>query len=269
MAVKKIKATASELGVTFEDGRDIVESGEAWVYTDSLRLAETLDVEHHEVLRRIRKVLKDYELEVNDEDYGLKTESSEGVDNTSLQELIFRHTDFTYAISSYKNSQNKDQPYYKLSKDLLVLAIFSFSRLDKAKELQKAYIAEFNRKEKELQWFRARYNGIDVRNSLTDNVRDFLPDAKWYDYMNFTNLVYEAIFGLTAKDIREMYGLDKKQNVRELLSEDCIKDVEALENEMAVFLSYGMNYDQISAMIKKKFEGKEHKNIEILMKQIA
>ena len=77
------------------------------------------------------------------------------------EEFIYKHTDFSYSVSYYEDKKGELRPYYKLSKDLLVLVIFSFRRLEKAQEIQKAYIAQFNAMEKELHWWRARYLGID------------------------------------------------------------------------------------------------------------
>lgn len=247
--------------VTFDDKREVIENGEAWVYTDSLNIADVLEQDHAEVLKRIRKVLRDYGLQDDtNEDKVLKPLTSQSESQPNVDISVQKHTDFSYIISSYKNLQNKDHPYYKLSKDLLVLVMFSFSRLEKAKEFQLKYIAEFNRKEQELQWHRARYMGIDVRNSLTDNVKLYLDSPKWYDYMNFTNLVYESLYGYSAKDIRDSFKLPKKCNVREMLSEKCLEEVKMLESELATFLSYGIKYDAISKMTEKKY-GSDKKQI--------
>ncbi|WP_231181657.1 Rha family transcriptional regulator [Clostridium botulinum] len=60
MVKKKNKKDKNGLMITFNNERKSVLSGESWVYTDSLNLAEVLNTEHKEVLKRIRKVLKDY-----------------------------------------------------------------------------------------------------------------------------------------------------------------------------------------------------------------
>lgn len=257
----------SKIVVDFENKRQIVTKGEAWVYTDSLNLAEVLGIEHKEINKKIRKVLKDYGLEDGKEVGGWNALTYQTLENNTVKKKVVKHTDFTYAIESYKDLQGKDRPYYRLSKDLLVLIIFSFSRLEKAKELQIAYIAEFNRKEKELEYYRARYMGIDVRNSLTDNVKEYLDNPQWYDYVNFTNLVYKSLYGYTAKEIRDIHSLKKNQNIREMLSEKCLKEVDKLEKEIATFLSYKMDYETISNMLDIKFKDKPKQKIEIVIKK--
>ena len=238
--------------IQFDNDRNKITQGESWTFTDSLNLAEVLNWQHYEVLRRIRSILKDYNLE--NEEHELKSESSIATENA---EFIKRHTDFTYSIAYYKNSQNKLQPYYKMSKDLLVLVIFSFRKLENAQELQKAYIAEFNRMQKELEWWRARYLGIDVRNSLTDAVKEYIQNADWKDYMLFTDLVYKTLYGKTAKEIREDNGLKSKTNIRPLLIDSCLESVKKLEQEVMMFLSYGMDYHTIKGMLKNKHKGKQ------------
>ena len=251
----KVKTKEKGIVVGFDEKREIIENGDSWVYADSLNIGEVLSQEHSEVLKGIRKVLKEYGLDVDDDVRGLKNLASESQSNTSVNEFVDKHTDFTYSICQYKDVQGKDRPYYKLSKDLLVLVMFSFSRLEKAKEFQLKYIAEFNRKEKELQWYRARYMGIDIRNSLTDRIRDLMDNPQWYDYANFTNLVYRSLYGVEAKEIRNTYGLDKKCNIRDLLTEECIKQVEERELEIGVLLSYGETYEQISKKVTKRYLG--------------
>lgn len=260
----------NDIRVLFNEDRQTIENGESWTYTDSLNISKVLDQKHGEVLKRIRKVLKDYGLEDEDSTKVLKTLVTQDKSASQSQEFVNRHTDFTYAISNYKDAKGESRPYYKLSKDLLVLVMFSFSRLEKAKQFQLGYIAEFNRKEKELQWHRARYMGIDTRNSLTDNVKEYLEDAKWWDYANFTNLVYISLYGMDCKEIINRFGLvkkgKKKPNVRAFLSEEALEQVKKMEAEISTFLIHGMDYEAISNMFNKTYEGKAQ---ELMLKDIT
>jgi len=173
MVKKKSKKDENGLIVTYEESRNSILKGDSWVYTDSLSLADVLNTEHKRVLERIRNVLKDYRIE----DGHLNCQSSE---STEIQEVIHKSTDFTYSILQYKNSQNKLQPYYKLSKDLLILVIFSFRKLEKAQELQLLYIAKFNAMEMELNWYKARYLGIVIINDF-EFIFDFREVKRIYD----------------------------------------------------------------------------------------
>lgn len=237
--------------VSFNEDRDVILSGGSWTYTDSLSLAKVLDTRHDRVLERIRDVLNAYKL--NDDSH-LNGESYQPTETT---EFIKKYTDFTYSLCYYKNTQNKMQPYYKMSKDLTILVLFSFRKLDNAQELQKAYIAQFNKMEKELQWWRARYLGIDVRNNLTDAVKDYVQNADYRDYIAFTNLVYVTLFGKDAQQIRTEFGLKPKSNIRPMLTDSCLESVKKLEQDVMQFLSYDMNFNTIERMLQKKYLGKQ------------
>ncbi|AEB77245.1 Rha family transcriptional regulator [Clostridium botulinum] len=258
MVKKKNKKDKNGLMITFNNERKSVLSGESWVYTDSLNLAEVLNTEHKEVLKRIRKVLKDYKIE----DGELNSPSSEA------QEYIHKHTDFTYSILYYKNSQNKLQPYYRLSKDLLVLVIFSFRKLSNAQELQKLYIARFNEMEKELNWYKARYLGIATRNYMTDCIRDYYNIEKYKTnknpYVMFTNLVYETLYGSNAFDLRKDNNLPKGKNIRPWLTDEEVKVVDKLEQEIGTLISYDMGFKEIKKMIDRKYSNVSRRNIKLL-----
>lgn len=241
--------TAGNIIVTYNSDREVITKGDSWVYTDSLNLAEVLDYPHKRVLERVRQILDDYDIF---EDSQLKCPSSKVDDAT---EFINKHTDFTYSISYYRNSQNKLQPYYKLSKDLLVLVIFSFRKLPNAQMLQKAYIAQFNAMEKELNWYRARYLGIDVRNDLTEAIQEYIEVPKFYHYKNFTDLVYKSLYGMSAVQIREINGLEKGENIRKYLYNEDLDKVKKLETEIVTLLSYGFDYKKIKSLLEARFDG--------------
>lgn len=238
--------------IKFNEERDVILSGKSWTYTDSLNLAKALDTEHKEVLKRIRQILDEYNIK-KVEDLARELNSPVNI----YDEFINRHTDFTYSVCYYKDKKGELRPYYKMSKDLLILVIFSFRRLDNAQELQKAYIAQFNKMEKELQWWRARYLGIDVRNSLTDAVKDYVQNADYRDYIAFTNLVYVTLFGKDAQQIRTEFGLKPKSNIRPMLTDSCLESVKKLEQDVMQFLSYDMNFNTIERMLQKKYLGKQ------------
>ena len=53
--------------IDFDHNREAVLNDESWVYTDSLNIANTMNVENTEVNRKIRQILNEYNLEVNGE----------------------------------------------------------------------------------------------------------------------------------------------------------------------------------------------------------
>ena len=245
----------NEIIVTYNTDREIIKEGESWVYTDSLNLADVLQYPHKEVSKRIRKILQEYNI-------GDSTgELNSLVDNsaiTNVSEFVEKNTDFSYSISYYKDQKGEMRPYYKLSKDLLVLVIFSFRKLPNAQELQKAYIAKFNIMEKELDWHRARYLGIDVRNNLTQAIQLNIEIPKFYHYKNFTDLIYKTLYGKSSKVIRNENGLEPDANIRLCISQEDLKKVEKVEEEIVVLLSYGFDYSKIKSLLEKRYASEKN-----------
>ena len=239
--------------VTYNNDRQAILNEESWVYTDSRNIALTIEQEHKATMRNIRNVL---------EEYNLKTDGAYQTPSSEMEEFICKNTDFTYSIDYYTNSQNKLQPYYKLSKDLVTLLMFKFKG-EKAKEFQKLYIAKFNAMEKELQWYRCRYLGIVTRTSLTDAIKDQYEHEYTGKniYVDFTDLVYETLYGLKAWQIRQMNS-DKFENkkgklvgnIRPWLKDDNVKLVDDLEKEICVLIKYSMTYEQIKDMLHKRYK---------------
>jgi len=261
MAKKNKSKDENGLMVSYDKNRKTIVDGKSWVFTDSLNLAETMQTEHKEVLRKIRKVLKDYNIKDSEE-------APPSSKLNEVQEYIHNNTDFTYSIRFYKNSQNKLQPYYKLSKDLLVIIMFAF-RTERAKEFQKLYIAKFNSMEKELNWYKARYSGMVTRNYITDCIRDYydINQSKINPYVFFTNLAYKTLYGYEAYKIRSKFGLPKGENIRPWLSDKDVKDVDRLEQEIGTLISYGLSLRRIESMINKKYANKSNNTLVLLQEK--
>ena len=240
--------------VTYNNDRQAILNEESWVYTDSRNIALTIEQEHKATMRNIRNVL---------EEYNLKTDGADQTPSSEMEEFICKNTDFTYSIDYYTNSQNKLQPYYKLSKDLVTLLMFKFKG-EKAKEFQKLYIAKFNAMEKELDWYRCRYLGIVTRTSLTDAIKDQYEhewDRKSSIYADFTDLEYTTLYGLRASQIRQMNSdkFEKKKgklvgNVRPWLKDDDVKLVDDIEKEICVLIKFNMTYEQIKDMLHNRYK---------------
>nr|MDH3075692.1 Rha family transcriptional regulator [Bacillus velezensis] len=231
--------------IKFDTSKENIIKGNSWVYTNSLNLANVLDYSHKEILKKIKKILKEYGIE----DGKLKSLSSA---DPVLREFIQGNIIFNFEIDYYKNKQNKNQPFYKLSRDLAILVIFSYRKAVNAKQLQLLYMAEFNRMEKELNWLRARYLGIDVRNKLTDSIKEFIESPSTSDYVKFTDLIYITLFGKKAYEIRKSFKLKARTNIRPFLDKDCLMVVRNLEHEIGVLLSYGLGFDEIEKRTAKR-----------------
>lgn len=190
----------------------------------SLDVSETFGKEHARVLRDIR------ELECSKE---------------------FRLGNF--AESYYVNSQNKRQPLYLISRDGFTLLVMGYTG-EKAMRFKEAYIKQFNAMERTLQGkLIEREKGIAVRQSLTKALQQSTENERMHGhaYSTYTNCIYKVLFGMNAKQLREKYGIDKKENLRDYFSEEDLRTVQSMECLVSGLVDCGWGYDQIKEFIRQ------------------
>ena len=188
----------------------------------SLDVAETFGKEHARVLRDIR------DLDCSDE---------------------FRVGNF--AESYYINTQNKKQPMYYITRDGFTLLVMGYTG-EKAMRFKEAYIRQFNAMEKALIGkIKEREKGIAVRQALTKAIQQSNENERMHGhaYSTYTDIVYKVVFGKTAKQLREEYGITKKDNLRDYFNSDEISKVQSLEMIVSGLMNCGWGYDEIKGFI--------------------
>ncbi len=190
----------------------------------SLDVAETFGKEHYHVLRDIK------ELECSEE---------------------FRLSNF--GESSYRNSQNKKQPMYYMTRDGFTLLVMGYTG-KKAMQFKEAYIKQFNAMEKQLkEKLVERQKGIAVRQALTKSIQQSNENERMHGhaYSTYTNCIYKVIFGKNAKQLREEYGIDKKANPRDYFSSEELKAVQSMECLVSGLVDCGWDYNRIKDFIQQ------------------
>lgn len=202
----------------------IVNKEEVTVVT-SLDIAETFEKRHADVLRDIEK------MECSDE---------------------FRERNF--ALSSYKSAQNKSLPMYYITRDGFTLLVMGYTG-DKAMRFKEAYIRQFNAMEKALIGkIKEREKGIAVRQALTKAIQQSNENERMHGhaYSTYTDVIYKSLFGKSAKQLREEYGISKKDNLRDCFSEEDLKKVQNAEMLVSSLIGYGWGYDEIKNFITEQ-----------------
>ncbi len=190
----------------------------------SLDIAETFEKRHADVLRDVER------LECSDD---------------------FRERNF--ALSSYKSLQNKTLPMYLITRDGFTLLVMGYTG-ERAMRFKESYICQFNAMEKALIGkMREREKGIAVRQALTNALKESQENERMhgYAYSTYTNVIYKSIFGKSASQLREEYGIGKKDNLRDCFSEEELKAVQSAEMLVSGLISYGWGYEQIKDFILK------------------
>lgn len=190
----------------------------------SLDVAATFEKEHKNVLRDIR------ELGCSDE----------------FNRLNFEPT-------KYKDSMGRTQEMYYLTRDGFTLLVMGYTG-QKAMKFKEAYIKQFNAMERTLQGkLIEREKGIAVRQSLTKALQQSTENERMHGhaYSTYTNCIYKVLFGMNAKQLREKYGIDKKENLRDYLSEEDLRAVQSMECLVSGLVDCGWGYDQIREFIRQ------------------
>lgn len=197
--------------------------------TTSLKIAEKFGKEHAHVLRDIR------DMECSD---------------------MFRESNF--GLSSYKSSQGKTLPMYEVTRDGFTLLAMGYTGKE-AMKFKEDYINAFNAMENELkriyterqQWQIERDKGVVIRHILTDTIKMKIADGphKRFAYPNYTNLIYRTLFGKTAKELEEEYGVKQKENLRDFFTGEALSWVQSMEMLISSLIGCGWGYAEIKEFV--------------------
>lgn len=190
----------------------------------SLDIAETFGKRHDNVLKDIR------ELECSDN---------------------FRFLNFEESF--YVNQQNRRQPMYYITRDGFTLLAMGYTG-EKAMKFKEGYIKQFNAMEKALLGkIKEREKGIAVRQALTKALQQSKENERMHGhaYSTYSNCIYKVIFGMNAKQLREKYGIGKKDSLRDCFTEEELKVIQSMECLVSGLIDCGWSYDQIKEFIEQ------------------
>ena len=188
----------------------------------SLDVANTFEKEHRNVLKDIR------ELKCS-EDFRL----------------------LNFVQSEYLNEQNHRQPMYYITRDGFTLLVMGYTG-EKAMRFKEAYIKQFNAMEKALLGkIKEREKGIAVRQALTKAIQQSNENDRMHGhaYSTYTDVIYKVVFGKTAKQLREEFGISKSDILRDRFSQEELQQVKSIEMTVSGLVECGWGYDEIKAFI--------------------
>ena len=107
---------------------------------------------------------------------------------------------------------------------------------------------------KTKEWDLHREVGKLDRKRMTSSISQNVYNAQSKTYSDYTNMVYDILFGMTAKEIRESRNISKKsQLTRDYLTKDELKLVDEAETIVAALVSLGFKKDYILDQLKREF----------------
>lgn len=193
----------------------------------SLDVAETFEKEHYHVMEDIR-------------------EMKSKISTPEFSGLFYE--------GEYKASNGKKNPMYYMNRDGFTLLVMGYTG-EKAMRFKLAYINQFNQMEELLKGkLIEREKGIAVRQSLTKAIQQSGENERMHNhaYPTYTDLVYRSLFGKSAKQFREENGLTKKDDLRDLFSEEDLRKIQNAEMLISSLMGYGWGYDEIKEFVMRK-----------------
>lgn len=203
--------------------RKIGKSKEVTVVS-SLDVAKTFEKEHYHVIEEIRAI-------------------QSKISSTEFSGLFYE--------SDYVASNGKKNPMYLMNRDGFTLLVMGYTG-EKAMKFKLAYINQFNAMEQLLTGkLIEREKGIAVRQSLTKAIQQSNENERMHGhaYSTYTDIIYKVIFGKTAKQLREEYGIDKKANLRDCFTAEELAKVQSIEMIVSGLVNCGWGYDDIKNFI--------------------
>lgn len=99
-----------------------------------------------------------------------------------------------------------------------------------------------------------RAKGIAVRQALTKAIQQSNENDRMHGhaYSTYTDVIYKSLFGKTAKQFREEFGITKKDNLRDYFSEEDLQRVQNAEMLVSSLIGYGWGYSDIKEFITNK-----------------
>ena len=193
----------------------------------SLDVAETFGKEHYHVMEDIRSI-------------------QEKISTPDFSGLFFE--------AEYIASNGKKNPMFYMNRDGFTLLVMGYSG-EKAMQFKMAYIRQFNAMEKALIGkLKEREKGIAVRQALTKAIQQSNENERMHGhaYSTYTDVIYKSLFGKSAKQLREEYGVSKKDNLRDYFSEEDLKKVQNAEMLVSSLIGYGWGYNEIKNFITEQ-----------------
>lgn len=190
----------------------------------SLDVAETFGKEHKNVLADIRNIQSD-------------------ISSAEFSALFYEE--------AYTASNGKKNPMYYMNRDGFTLLVMGYTG-EKAMQFKLAYIKQFNAMEKALIGkIKEREKGIAVRQALTKAIQQSGENDRMHGhaYSTYTDLIYKAVLGKSAKQLREEFGIGKQDNLRDLLSEEELAKVKSVEMVVSGLVNCGWGYNEIKEFI--------------------
>lgn len=192
----------------------------------SLDVAETFGKRHDHVLEDIRNI-------------------QANISSPDFSGLFFQ--------TLYIADNGKKNPMFIMNRDGFILLVMGYTG-EQAMRIKLAYIRQFNAMEQALQGKAIeREKGIAVRQALTKTIQQSTENERMHGhaYSTYTDCIYRVLFGMNARQLREKYGIGKKDSLRDCFSQEDLQMIQSMECLVSGLVNCGWEYDKIKSFIEQ------------------
>lgn len=153
---------------------------------------------------------------------------------------------------TYTDSRNRQQKAYVMTRDGFTLLVMGYTG-ELAMKFKESYIKQFNAMEAALLGKAIeRQKGIAVRQALTKALQQSNEDARMHGhaYSTYTNCIYKVLFNMDANQLREKYGISKKDNLRDCFTQEELRAVQSMECLVSGLVDCGWEYNKVKEFIQ-------------------
>lgn len=145
---------------------------------------------------------------------------------------------------------------YDLNEPQAMFLITLLKNTEKVLDFKEKLVRQFYLMREELRKRQvARPIYLEARRTLTDSI-NALPESghKGRKYKHYTDLLYKIVIGKNAAQIRKELGLGEGQSVVGFLSAEQYNEIAKLEEQAAMLIDMGFEYEQIKSGLYKMYE---------------
>lgn len=162
-----------------------------------------------------------------------------------------------FVESSYKNSQNKKQPCYNLTKDGFSILVFGWKD-KKSMEFKEKYITAFNAMISHIsEFYDYRRNYPDYTDAIKEHY-DRKGKTPQFAYSTEEDMINKIVLGVTAREFKKLNGLDEKEvkSIKPFLTHEQIRMIHKLQTTDILLLEEDVPYKERKERLTRLAEKK-------------
>ena len=159
------------------------------------------------------------------------------------------------AFEMRPSESGQSEKIYHLNEEQATLLITYMKNTLPVRKFKKDLVKQFYIMQKELDKRKVtREIGKQARETLTNAIQA-LPESphKGMKYKQYTDMIYKIVFNKNAKQLREEYGIAKKDNLRDMFSARDNESINRLERQVGSMIELGYDYYTIKDALTNKY----------------